>query len=176
MTVKSELEGVWCEFISDIINYPCVLQRIENTEGLGFPIAKVSVDEVNLNSEGVIPVKTVKDLDTLEVNYKYNSEYILTLNFYFKSDKEFNVDDLVLKMSNYKVFNNEIDKYIKNSETFKKIALRGNLEVVNTNEFLESQTVSRIRYQQNFLVEISRSYEIPRAKKEVLKEVLNEIN
>ena len=65
-----------------------------------------------------------------------------------------------------------MSKDFKNN-CFKDIVLRGELKITNINDYLQQQTISRYRYQQNFIVDIEREDIIPIAKKSIMKEVKN---
>ena len=172
LTIKEGLEEFWYEYLSNRTEYPCLLSDVELSEEDieqygGYPLIKFSILEVNTTSEGYLTTRKI-DEEIIE-EYVFNAEYMLELQVYFKSDKPFNLDKLLYDLSNENIFT----RYTMNKENefFRDMALRGKLKIVNINNFLQNQSVSRYSYQQNFIIDILRNDLIPRAKKAEIIEI-----
>lgn len=176
MTIKEDLINFWYEYLSKRTTYPCILSSVELSDDdirafKGYPLIRFDVIEINTESEGYLVSREIKD-DLIE-KYIFNAEYMLEIQVYYKSDKKFDLDKLLYELSNKNLFTRyTLNKDFKN-RCFKDIVLRGDLKITNINDYLQQQTISRYRYQQNFIVDIEQENIIPLAKIGNIKEVKN---
>lgn len=176
MTIKEDLINFWYEYLSKRTTYPCILSSVELSDDdirafKGYPLIRFDVIEINTESEGYLVSREIKD-DLIE-KYIFNAEYMLEIQVYYKSDKKFDLDKLLYELSNKNIFTRyTLNKDFKN-RCFKDIVLRGDLKITNINDYLQQQTISRYRYQQNFIVDIEQENIIPLAKIGNIKEVKN---
>lgn len=176
MTIKEDLINFWYEYLSKRTTYPCILSSVELSDDdirafKGYPLIRFDVIEINTESEGYLVSREIKD--NLIEKYIFNAEYMLEIQVYYKSDKKFDLDKLLYELSNKNIFTRyTLNKDFKN-RCFKDIVLRGDLKITNINDYLQQQTISRYRYQQNFIVDIEQENIIPLAKIGNIKEVKN---
>lgn len=176
MTIKEDLINFWYEYLSKRTTYPCILSSVELSDDdirafKGYPLIRFDVIEVNTESEGYLVSREIKG--NLIEKYIFNAEYMLEIQVYYKSDKKFDLDKLLYELSNKNIFTRyTLNKDFKN-RCFKDIVLRGDLKITNINDYLQQQTISRYRYQQNFIVDIEQENIIPLAKIGNIKEVKN---
>lgn len=177
MTIKEDLIKFWYEYLSNRTTYSCILSSVELSDDdirgfKGYPLIRFDVIEINTESEGCLVSREFREGDLIE-KYLFNAEYMLEIQVFYKSNKKFDLDKLLYELSNKNIFTRYIlSKDFKNN-CFKDIVLRGELKITNINDYLQQQTISRYRYQQNFIVDIEREDIIPIAKKSIMKEVKN---
>jgi hypothetical protein len=135
----------------------------------GYPIIKFNVIEVDSTSEGILP--TSKDIGEIEETYNFQARYMLEFNVYSRGNKPANVDKLLYELSNSNIFSRYANSVNKTDLAFKDLVLRDKMNIINVNEFLQDQPVTRYRYQQNFLAEVRKQYIVPKAKIETIEEV-----
>lgn len=175
--IREDLENFFYKFLSENTNYPCILEDIELShedikEIGGYPLIRYAVDEIDTEAEGRL-VTSLRQNDEIIETHVFNASYMLTFNVFYKSDKPYNIDNLIYELSNNKQFTRLVQNLNKTNLSFKDIVPRGNLNIVNTDEYLQNQTVSNDRYQQTFIVDVIREYRIPIAKQEIIEEVKN---
>lgn len=172
--IKKDLISFWYKYLSDRTSYPCFLDTVElsdeDIKGYGgYPIIKFNVIEVDSTSEGILP--TSKDIGEIEETYNFQARYMLEFNVYSRGNKPANVDKLLYELSNSNIFSRYANSVNKTDLAFKDLVLRDKMNIINVNEFLQDQPVTRYRYQQNFLAEIRKQYIVPKAKIETIEEV-----
>lgn len=172
--IKKDLISFWYKYLSDRTSYPCFLDTVElsdeDIKGYGgYPIIKFNVIEVDSTSEGILP--TSKDIGEIEETYNFQARYMLEFNVYSRGNKPANVDKLLYELSNSNIFSRYANSVNKTDLAFKDLVLRDKMNIINVNEFLQDQPVTRYRYQQNFLVEVRKQYIVPKAKIETIEEV-----
>lgn len=174
IAIKKDLISFWYKYLSDRTSYPCFLDTVElsdeNIKGYGgYPIIKFNVIEVDSTSEGILP--TSKDIGEIEETYNFQARYMLEFNVYSRGNKPANVDKLLYELSNSNIFSRYANSVNKTDLAFKDLVLRDKMNIINVNEFLQDQPVTRYRYQQNFLAEVRKQYIVPKAKIETIEEV-----
>lgn len=172
--IKKDLISFWYKYLSDRTSYPCFLDTVElsdeDIKGYGgYPIIKLNVIEVDSTSEGILP--TSKDIGEIEETYNFQARYMLEFNVYSRGNKPANVDKLLYELSNNNIFSRYANSVNKTDLAFKDLVLRDKMNIINVNEFLQDQPVTRYRYQQNFLAEVRKQYIVPKAKIETIEEV-----
>ena len=172
--IKKDLISFWYKYLSDRTSYPCFLDTVElsdeDIKGYGgYPIIKFNVIEVDSTSEGILP--TSKDIGEIEETYNFQARYMLEFNVYSRGNKPANVDKLLYELSNNNIFSRYANSVNKTDLAFKDLVLRDKMNIINVNEFLQDQPVTRYRYQQNFLAEVRKQYIVPKAKIETIEEV-----
>lgn len=172
--IKKDLISFWYKYLSDRTSYPCFLDTVElsdeNIKGYGgYPIIKFNIVEVDSTSEGILP--TSKDIGEIEETYNFQARYMLEFNVYSRGNKPANVDKLLYELSNSNIFSRYANSVNKTDLAFKDLVLRDKMNIINVNEFLQDQPVTRYRYQQNFLAEVRKQYIVPKAKIETIEEV-----
>lgn len=172
--IKKDLISFWYKYLSDRTSYPCFLDTVElsdeDIKGYGgYPIIKFNVIEVDSTSEGILP--TSKDIREIEETYNFQARYMLEFNVYSRGNKPANVDKLLYELSNSNIFSRYANSVNKTDLAFKDLVLRDKMNIINVNEFLQDQPVTRYRYQQNFLAEVRKQYIVPKAKIETIEEV-----
>lgn len=172
--IKEDLQNFFYKFLSKNTKYPCILEEIElSHEDIkmlgGYPIIRYAVDEIETTAEGIL-ISQEKANDKIIEKYKFNASYMLTFNVFYKSDKPYSIDDLIYELSNNKQFTRATQNIDNTKLSFKDIVLRGKLNIVNVNEYLQDQTISNDRYQQTFIIDVVREHIIPIAKQEIIKE------
>lgn len=172
--IKKDLISFWYKYLSDRTSYPCFLDTVElsdeDIKGYGgYPIIKLNVIEVDSTSEGILP--TSKDIGEIEETYNFQARYMLEFNVYSRGNKPANVDKLLYELSNSNIFSRYANSVNKTDLAFKDLVLRDKMNIINVNEFLQDQPVTRYRYQQNFLAEVRKQYIVPKAKIETIEEV-----
>lgn len=174
IAIKKDLISFWYKYLSDRTSYPCFLDTVElsdeNIKGYGgYPIIKFNVIEVDSTNEGILP--TSKDIGEIEETYNFQARYMLEFNVYSRGNKPANVDKLLYELSNSNIFSRYANSIEKTNLAFKDLVLRDKMNIINVNEFLQDQPVTRYRYQQNFLAEVRKQYIVPKAKIETIEEV-----
>ncbi|WP_306583717.1 hypothetical protein [Fusobacterium ulcerans] len=172
--IRKDLISFWYKYLSDRTSYPCFLDTVElsdeDIKGYGgYPIIKFNIIEVDSTSEGILP--TSKDIGEIEEIYNFQARYMLEFNVYSRGNKPANVDKLLYELSNSNIFSRYANSIDKTDLTFKDLVLRDKMNIINVNEFLQDQPVTRYRYQQNFLAEVRKQYIVPKAKIETIEEV-----
>ncbi len=172
--IKKDLISFWYKYLSDRTSYPCFLDTVELSEedikGYGgYPIIKFNVIEVDSTSEGILPIS--KKNEEIEETYKFQARYMLEFNVYSRGNKPANVDKLLYELSNSNIFSRYANSIDKTDLRFKDLVLRDKMNIIDVNEFLQDQPVTRYRYQQNFLAEVRKQYIVPKAKIETIEEV-----
>lgn len=172
--IKKDLISFWYKYLSDRTSYPCFLDTVElsdeDIKGYGgYPIIKFNIIEVDSTSEGILP--TSKDIGEIEETYNFQARYMLEFNVYSRGNKPANVDKLLYELSNSNIFSRYANSINKTDLTFKGLVLRDKVNIIDVNEFLQDQPVTRYRYQQNFLAEVRKQYIVPKAKIETIEEV-----
>lgn len=172
--IKKDLISFWYKYLSDRTSYPCFLDTVElsdeDIKGYGgYPIIKFNIIEVDSTSEGILP--TSKDIGEIEETYNFQARYMLEFNVYSRGNKPANVDKLLYELSNSNIFSRYANSVNKTDLAFKDLVLRDKMNIINVNEFLQDQPVTRYRYQQNFLAEVRKQYIVPKAKIETIEEV-----
>ena len=174
--IREDLEKFFYNFLSRNTNYPCILEKEEISHDDiklfgGYPLIRYAIDEIDTTAEGILVEKSLINKDELSEKHTFNASYMLTFSVYYKSDKPYNIDNLLYELSNSKQFTRLIQNLSKDNLSFKDIVMRGKVEIINTDEYLQEQTISKDRYQQIFIVDVVREYRIPIAKQENIKEV-----
>ncbi len=77
---------------------------------------------------------------------------MLEFNVYSRGNKPANVDKLLYELSNANIFSRYVNSIDKTKLRFKDLVLRDKINIINVNEFLQDQSVTKYRYQQQFLV------------------------
>lgn len=172
--IKKDLISFWYKYLSDRTSYPCFLDTVElsdeDIKGYGgYPIIKFNIIEVDSTSEGILP--TSKDIGDIEETYNFQARYMLEFNVYSRGNKPANVDKLLYELSNSNIFSRYANSIDKTDLRFKDLVLRDKMNIIDVNEFLQDQPVTRYRYQQNFLAEVRKQYIVPKAKIETIEEV-----
>ena len=172
--IKKDLISFWYKYLSDRTSYPCFLDTVElSDEDIknygGYPIIKFNIIEVDSTNEGILP--TSKDIGEIEETYNFQARYMLEFNVYSRGNKPANVDKLLYELSNSNIFSRYANSIDKADLRFKDLVLRDKINIINVNEFLQDQPVTRYRYQQNFLAEVVTKYIIPKAKVAIIEEV-----
>lgn len=172
--IKKDLISFWYKYLSNRTSYPCFLDTVElsdeDIKGYGgYPIIKFNVIEVDSTSEGILPIS--KKNEEIEETYKFQARYMLEFNVYSRGNKPANVDKLLYELSNSNIFSRYANSVNKTDLAFKDLVLRDKMNIINVNEFLQDQPVTRYRYQQNFLAEVRKQYIVPKAKIETIEEV-----
>lgn len=172
--IKKDLISFWYKYLSDRTSYLCFLDTVElSDEDIkdygGYPIIKFNVVEVDSTNEGILPIS--KDIGEIEETYNFQARYMLEFNVYSRGNKPANVDKLLYELSNSNIFSRYANSIDKTDLTFKDLVLRDKMNIINVNEFLQDQPVTRYRYQQNFLAEVRKQYIVPKAKIETIEEV-----
>lgn len=177
MSVKSDLEVFWYDFITQYTNYMCILKCVDlDDEDTNYPLIRYDILEVNKLGEGMLYTRK-KLSDKIEESFDFKATYILDFDLYFKGEYIIDIDNLINTLNNPVLMSRFLHKYDYSKMEFKDLVTRGPVEEKPRIDIFGEQTVGRNNYQLNFVVDIITKNDVGLSKTgTITEEVWNEIN